>query len=100
MRQSVLEFSRQAPLVGAKWLRLGRGPDDRKNSLDYLERSRQNMVFEAAAAAWARGVPWAESLEIASGALQSASLKLKPLPKGKAKGQAKAKRKSAAQARS
>ena len=55
------------------------------------------IVYQAAAAAWAAGVPCAEALDTAEKAVQRASPKAKPLPK--AKGVAKSKAKAKARAR-
>lgn len=74
-----------------------RGRDDRKNAQKYAEKAKKAIVYQAAAAAWAAGVPFAEALDTAEKAVQRASPKAKPLPK--AKGVAKSKAKAKARAR-
>ena len=76
--------------------RIGRGADDKKNVDKYIVRAKQSIVLEAAAQAWASGVPWAEALQCAERAVDKANPKAKAKPKSspKAKGKAKAKPKA------
>lgn len=76
--------------------RIGRGADDKKNVDKYIARAKQTIVFEAAAQAYASGVPWAEALQCAERAVDKANpkAKAKPKPSPKAKGKPKAKPKA------
>ena len=76
--------------------RLGRGADDRKSAQQYLARAHRAITLQAAAQAWACGVPWAEAIQIAEKAIEGASRKPKPFPKVKAQGKPKAKPKAGA----
>ena len=64
----------------------------------YTRRARVKIIHKAAAAAWSEGVPWAEALQIAERAINSADAKVPPLKfsakgRGKAKGAGKGKTK-------
>lgn len=75
------------PASTLSWVpRLLRGPDAKKNSAFYLQRARVRIVHEAAAAAWANGVPWAEALRISEDVVRRADGKAKALPKKRARG--------------
>lgn len=71
-------------------LRLQRGAADRKDAKRYALEAERAVVLEAAARAWKNGVPWANAISIAEGAVAKASASPKPLPKKKAKAKPKA----------
>ena len=78
--------------------RVGRGPDDKKNADMYIARTSRLIMLEAAAEAWASGVPWDNALALSERAVNKANALLYPLgrPKAKAKSKAKAKAKAMA----
>jgi len=91
--------------VGVCWLnplrcfaRLVRGKSDAKDAKRCVAQAQRAIVLQAAARAWAHGVPWAESLCIAEKAISKASPKAKALPKSKAKAKAVPKGKAKAKA--
>ena len=71
--------------------RLVRGPDVQRDARDYVRGARRRITLNAAAAAWAQGVPWGEALDIAERAIARASPKPKALPKRRAVAKPKAK---------
>lgn len=54
-----------------------------KDAAAYTVNARKRIILQAAAAAWASGVPWAEALKIATNAIQKADPRPKALPKRK-----------------
>ena len=79
--------------------RLGRGPGEKKAAEEYLKGARARLTLQAAASAWAAGVPWAEALDISQNAIARASPKPKPLPKANARPKAKGKAKGSGKGR-
>lgn len=70
------------------WIRsrFARPSNDKKRKEQvtmYLASARKRMALEAAARAWANGVPWAEALKICRRAIDKADAVAKPLPKRK-----------------
>ena len=66
-------------------------------SREYAEKAKKRITIEAAASAWARGVPWTEAINIAEHAMSRASPKpLKALPKAKPQARAKVRAKARA----
>ena len=64
-------------LSAALLLRRLRRPEKLAKELrDYAGRAKEAVVYRAAAAAWAEGVPFAEALDITSKALQNAELRV------------------------
>ena len=51
----------------------------------YVGCARKRIALEAAARAWARGVPWAEAISICKNAVSKADAAAKPLPKRRAR---------------
>lgn len=70
-------------------LRLSRRKAERTVT-DYVSRAQKAIVFQAAAQAWANGVPWAKALSFSEEALKQASA----APKRRAAAKAKAKARS------
>ena len=76
-----------------------KSPDNAKAIVaDYTKKAKTKIVHQAAATAWAEGVPWAEALQIAEKAISAAdatvsSLKFSAKGRGKGKGKAKGKAK-------
>ncbi|CAK9056548.1 unnamed protein product, partial [Durusdinium trenchii] len=62
------------------------GQDDRKDANRYAVRAAEAITLQAAAAAWARGVPWAKALDIATRAVAKADPKKRAMPKAFARG--------------
>ena len=71
-------------------VRLVRGPSTQKDAQKYVQSARQRITLNAAATAWAQGVPWSEALNIAERAIAQATPKSRAIPKGKAKAKGKA----------
>lgn len=61
---------------------------DGKDTRGYVAKARRSIVLNAAARAWAHGVPWAEALTIAQRAIDAAG---SGMPKGHAKGRGRGK---------
>ena len=61
---------------------MARGPGEGKEARRYVQNARTTLTIQAAANAWAHGVPWAEALTIAEGAIARASGKPKALRRG------------------
>lgn len=80
-------------------LRLGRGPDDRRNADKYTAKASRLVALEAAAEAWSCGVPWNEALKLSEKAVKKVQDLVTPLGKPKAKSKAKAKPKAKGHAR-
>ena len=76
--------------------KVGRGPDDKKNADMYIARTRRLIMLEAAAEAWASGVPWNDALALSEHAIDKANALLYPLGRPKAKPRSKAKPKAMA----
>lgn len=51
----------------------------------YVGCARQRIALEAAARAWARGVPWAQAMSICNRAVSKADAAAKALPKRRAR---------------
>ena len=66
------------------WPRIQRAANDKTHQGQvtfYLASARRRMAIQAAADAWAHGVPWAEAIKICGGAINRAEAKAKALPK-------------------
>lgn len=83
-----MEFYSFMIVARLRGARLVRGPSTAKDAAKYVESAKRRITYNAAAAAWAQGVPWSEALDIATRAISKASPKAKPLPKRKAKAKA------------
>lgn len=71
-------------------LRLLRGSKENKKDVDkYTQQAKEDIALQAAATAWANGVPWAEALTLVTTAINRADAKAKPMPKASAKAKAK-----------
>ena len=60
--------------------------DNRAAARDYTRRAKEDIVYRAAAEAWAEGVPWAEAMEIASRALADRPAAGAPAARAKGRG--------------
>ena len=65
----------------------------------YVRSARKAIIIDAAARAWANGVPWEEALSITEKAMAAAGQGTKGKGKGKGIGKAKAKPKAKSKAR-
>ena len=78
-------FSNQLRLVNSN-------ADDAKVVASYVKRARVEMIHQAAAKAWAHGVPWAEALTVATKAVAAGKAAAKkPLATKKRGGKGKGK---------
>ena len=57
----------------------------------YIRRAKASIVVDAAASAWACGVPWAEALRISQAAMDHATEAMPPPIRRRAKGRGKGK---------
>ena len=74
-------------------------PGMNKDVSFYVRSARKAIIIDAAARAWAHGVPWEEALNITEKAMAAAGQGAKGKGKGKGIGKAKAKPKAKAKAR-
>lgn len=66
--------------------------DDVTTVSNYVKRTRKQIIYKAAATAWAHGVPWAHALDVATKAVNKGQESArKPLVKAKGKGKGRAK---------
>lgn len=80
--------------LGVVWHSRLVGPnrDDRELVANYVERAKHSLICQAAAQAWAQGVPWAQALTVATRAFAAGDAVDKaPLSRRKGKGKGKGK---------
>lgn len=71
---------------------VGPNKDDRELVANYVERAKHSLVFQAAAQAWAQGVPWAQALRVATRAFAAGdAVEKAPLARQKGNGKGKGK---------
>ena len=61
--------------------RLAADPKRKADNAAYMVRARTRIALQAAASAWAQGVPWAEALRISNRAIEKADPRPKALPR-------------------
>lgn len=76
--------------------RLGRS-QNKKEARIYLQKARRKIVFEAAARAWALGVPWSDALKFSQRAVAAGNaVEPNAFASGKGRGRGKGKGKGRA----
>ncbi|CAK9057629.1 FO synthase subunit 1 [Durusdinium trenchii] len=68
---------------------LGANRDDQRTVNLYVAKARKRITHQAAARAWALGVPWGEALQAATNAVQAANAAARPFARAKGKGKGK-----------
>eukprot|EP00435_Cladocopium_sp_Y103_P026275 s1851_g6.t1 len=80
------------PLADVSALGKHDGKEARNQVTHYVAAARRRIAIEAAAEAWANGVPWGTAIKVCTKAVKVANPKAKPVPRGSAAPKRRARR--------